>query len=229
MLLALGHHLPELGDVQRSAVWPADKWERFSPKELRGSTVCLVGYGSIGRQVARLLQPFGVKVLAIKRDAMHPQDTGYSAAGLGDPEGDFFTRMYPVQALRSVLKESDFVVICVPLTRETRNLIQAEELSACKPGFFLINISRGEIVNEEAMINALKDGRLSGAALDVFNIEPLPEDSPLWSMPNVIITPHIAGNSRNYNERAAVLFAENLRLFTSGQPLLNLVQPEVGY
>ena len=228
-LLALGHRLPDLGLAQSTCEWPKDRWERFAPQELRGSTVCLVGYGSIGRQVARLLQPFGVRVMAVKRDAMHPEDTGYTPVGMGDPGGDMFTRLYPVQALRSVLRESDFIVICVPLTSATQKLIGAEELAACKPGAYLINISRGEIVDESALIQALQEKKLAGAALDVFANEPLAEDNPLWRMQNVIITPHIAGNSRLYNERAAILFAENLKRYVSGQSLLNLVQPETGY
>ena len=118
-MLALGHQLPDLRLAQIGREWPKDRWERFSPLELRGSTVCLVGYGSIGRQVARLLQPFGVQVLAIKRDAMHPEDPGYTPTGMGDPAGDLFTRLYPVQAIKSVFKESDFIVICAPLTSQT--------------------------------------------------------------------------------------------------------------
>lgn len=228
-LLALGHRLPDLAQNQSVRGWPKDRWERFSPVELRGSTVCLVGYGSIGRQVARLLQPFGARILAIKRDAMHPEDHGYTPVGMGDPTGDLFTRLYPVQAIKSVFKESDFIVVCTPLTRQTMRLICEEELAACKPTAFLINTSRGEIIDQKALIKALEDKKLAGAALDVFPFEPLPEDNPLWQMPNVIITPHIAGNSRYYNDRAAQLFAENLKRYAAGQTLLNLFQPELGY
>ncbi len=229
MLLALGHRIPDLQRNQVASEWPRDRWERFSPVELRGSTVCLVGYGSIGRQVARLLQPFGVKVLAVKRDVMHPMDKGYTPSGLGDPDGDLFTRLHPVQAIKSVIHESDFVVICVPLTRATMHMIGEEELASFKPTAYLINPSRGEIIDQAALIQALESKKLAGAAMDVFEKEPLPADSPLWKMPNVIITPHIAGNSRYYNDRAAQLFAENLRRYAGGQPLLNVVHPEAGY
>jgi phosphoglycerate dehydrogenase-like enzyme len=228
-LLSLGHRLPDLQQAQVKHEWPKERWERFSPLELRGSTICLVGYGSIGRQVARLLQPFGPRVLAIKRDAMHPEDAGYTPAGLGDPGGDLFTRLYPVQAIKSVFKESDFIVVCAPLTSQTMRLIGEEELAACKPSAFLINISRGEIVDQKALIQALQEKKLAGAALDVFPVEPLPEDNPLWQLPNVILTPHIAGNSRFYNDRAVQLFAENLKRYTTGQPLLNVVHPDLGY
>ena len=202
---------PTCNEIRLQANGPEIAGERFSPVELRGSTVCLVGYGSIGRQVARLLQPFGVKVLAVKRDVMHPMDKGYTPSGLGDPDGDLFTRLHPVQAIKSVIHESDFVVICVPLTRATMHMIGEEELASFKPTAYLINPSRGEIIDQAALIQALESKKLAGAAMDVFEKEPLPADSPLWKMPNVIITPHIAGNSRYYNDRAAQLFAENLR------------------
>jgi phosphoglycerate dehydrogenase-like enzyme len=229
MLLSLGHKMPDLRLAQMSHEWPKERWDRFSPTELRGSTVCLVGYGSIGRQIARLLQPFGAQVLAVKRDAMHPEDHGYTPPGMGDPDGDLFTRLYPVEAIKSVFKESDFIVICTALTSQTMHMIGAEELAACKPTAYLINPSRGEIVDQAALIHALEEKKLAGAALAVFPVEPLPDDNPLWQMPNVIITPHVAGNSRFYNDRAVLLFAENLRRYYSGQPLLNIVHPELGY
>jgi phosphoglycerate dehydrogenase-like enzyme len=229
MLLSLGHKLPGLQRAQLSKEWPKDRWDKFSPMELRGSNVCLVGYGSIGRQVARLLKPFGANVLAVKRDAMHPEDPGYTPDGMGDPEGDLFNRLYPYQAIKSVMSISDFIVVCAPLTSQTMHLIGEEEFSVCKPSAYIINISRGEIIHQDALITALQDKKLAGAALDVFAVEPLPEDNPLWTLPNVIISPHIAGNSRYYNDRAAELFAENLKRYTSGQSLLNQVHPEVGY
>lgn len=229
MLLSLGHKLPDLQRSQSNREWPKDRWDKFSPVELRGSNICLVGYGSIGRQVARLLKPFGANVLAVKRDAMHPEDPGYTPDGMGDPEGDLFTRLYPYQAIRSVLKISDFIVVCAPLTSQTMHLIGEEEFEVCKPSAYIINISRGEIIHQDALITALQENLIAGAALDVFSVEPLPDDNPLWTMPNVIISPHIAGNSRYYNDRAVDLFSENLKRYTSGQPLLNQVHPEVGY
>lgn len=229
MLLVLGHRLPGLIDSQRQNEWPKDRWERFSPLELRESSVGIIGYGSIGRQVARLLLPFGTQVLAAKRDAMHPEDSGYTPEGQGDPRGDFVRRLYPPQALKSMVKNCDFVVVTVPLTAETRGMVNAEVLAAFKPSAFLIDVSRGSIVDHEALIEALRAKQLAGAALDVFPEEPLSAESPLWAMPNVLITPHIAGNTAFYDERAVNLFAENLDRYISGLPLFNRYRPEVGY
>ncbi|MCU0485230.1 MAG: D-2-hydroxyacid dehydrogenase [Anaerolineales bacterium] len=229
MLLALGHHFPALQNHQRRGEWPSDRWERLNPRELRGSTVGIVGYGSIGRQIARLLQTLGATVLATKRDVMRPNDTGYIPEGLGDPKTELVNRLYPPQAIRSMFKECDFVVVTVPLTAETRGLIGAEELAALKPGAYLVDISRGGVIQQEALINALKDNKIAAAALDVFAKEPLPMDNPLWKLPNVIITPHIAGFSPHYDERAVILFEENLRRYLSGLPLYNQLNLEIGY
>jgi phosphoglycerate dehydrogenase-like enzyme len=229
MCLALGHCLPDLAANQARAEWPNDRWERFSPRELRGSTVGIVGYGSIGRQIARLLREFGATTLGTKHDAMHPEDTGYIPEGQGDPGGDFVHRLYPAQALRAMLKDCDFVVITVPVTPETRSSFGAAELAAMKPGAFLINVARGEVVDQPALIEALHDHKIAGAALDVFAEEPLPPDNPLWKMLNVIITPHISGMSSHYDERAIDLFSENLQRYLAGLPLYNRVDPERGY
>ncbi len=229
MMLALGHHLPDLFRLQSKADWPAERWERLSPRELRESTVALIGYGSIGRELARLLQPLGVKILAVKHNVMQPQDTGYTPPGLGDPQGDLFTRLYPIEALRSVLKQSDFIVLTLPLSPATRGLIQHDMLESVKPGAFLIDVGRGGIVEPTALLSALQEKRLSGAALDVFAEEPLPANSPFWKLPNVIISPHIAGFSLHYHARAAKMFAENLRRYLEGEPLLNIYDPTRGY
>jgi phosphoglycerate dehydrogenase-like enzyme len=229
MLLSLGHRLPELVNSQKRAEWPKDRWERFSPQELRESKVGIVGYGSIGRQVARLLAPFGVQVLASKRDAMHPEDHGYTPEGQGDPQGDFVRRLYPPQALKSMIKACDFIVVTIPLTEETRGMMNAEAFNAFKPTAFLVDVSRGGVVDHEALIEALNEKKLAGAALDVFPEEPLSAESPLWKMPNVFITPHIAGNTAFYDERAVELFAENLDRYLSGLPLYNRYRLELGY
>ena len=229
MILAMGHHMPELVANQRKAEWPRDRWERFTPRELRGSTVGLVGYGSIGRQTARLLVSFGATVLATKRDVMHPQDFDYIPENLGDPEGDFVHRLYPAEALHSMLKECDFVAITVPKSPGTLNLIQAPELEAMQPTAYLIDISRGGIVDHNALLAALKDRKIAGAALDVFPEEPLPADSPFWKLPNVLITPHISGITSQYDERAVEMFSANLQRYLAGQTLFNRIDPERGY
>jgi len=229
MLLALGHHLPDLIANQRRAEWPRDRWERFSPLELRGHTVGIVGYGSIGRQVARLLSAFGATIMATKRDAMHPEDTGYTPEGMGDPTGDLVHRLYPPQATGSMLKECDFVVVTVPLTPETHNLIGIRELAMLKPTAFLVDISRGRVIDHVALYNALRDGKIAGAALDVFPDEPLPPDDPFWELPNVIITPHISGDTPYYDQRAVDLLTENLHRYLGGLPLYNRVDIDKGY
>ncbi len=229
LMLALGHRLPDLLAAQKKGEWPRERWERFSPQELRESTVGIMGYGSIGRQIARLLREFGATILATKRDVMHPEDTGYIPEGQGDPAGDLVHRLYPPQAIHSMLRECDFVVITVPLTRETRRSFGAAELAAMKPSAFLIDISRGQVLDQNALVAALHDRKIAGAALDVFEEEPLPPDHPLWKLPNVVITPHIAGITPYYDQRAVALFAENLTRYLAGLPLYNRFDPERGY
>ena len=229
MMLALGHKLPEMLDQQRKASWPKDRWERFSPMELRASTVGIVGYGSIGRQAARLLHGFGARVFATKRDLRHPEDTGYIPEDQGDPTGDFVHRLYPAEALHSMAKDCDFLVITTPLSPGTRGLINEEVFEIMKPNALLIDISRGGVVDHTALIAALREHKIAGAALDVFPEEPLPADNPLWKMPNVILSPHISGNTPFYDERAMDLFAENLRRYLEGRPLLNPFNIEAGY
>jgi phosphoglycerate dehydrogenase-like enzyme len=229
MLLSFGRQLPALIANQKKAEWPKDRWERFKPRELRDSTVGIVGYGSIGRQVACLLRQFGATVLATKHDAMHPTDGGYAPEGIGDPGGDFVHRLYPAQALRSMIKDCDFIVIAVPLTSETRGMIDAHALAACKPSAYLVDVSRGSIVDQQALIKALTEHKLAGVALDVFPEEPLPKKSPLWEMSNVIVTPHIAGVSAHYDERAMALFAENLTRYVADLPLQNVFDFKKGY
>jgi phosphoglycerate dehydrogenase-like enzyme len=229
MILALSRNMPHLAVLQQHKEWPRDRWLDYRPVEIRGSTVGLVGYGSVNRELARLLKGFGATILAAKRDARRPKDEGYTPEGLGDPNGDLFDRLYPFQALRPMLTLCDFVVIAVPLASHTRKLIGAEELQAMKTGSFLVNLSRGGILDESALLDALESKHLGGAALDVFDKEPLPESNPLWKAPNVIITPHIAGISSRYNERAVMMFKNNLMRYLENEPLLNLYDPERGY
>lgn len=223
MMLGFAHRLPELNANQAKMEWPRDRWDRFMTKELRGSTVGIVGYGSIGREIARLLQPFNVTVLATKRDVRRPQDSGYYIEGTGDPGGDLFHRLYPVQALSSMLKVCDYVVVCLPLTSQTRNLIDDKMLRSFKPSAFLIDIGRGGIIDQNALLAALQERRLAGAALDVFSEEPLPANSPFWKLPNVIVTPHVSGISQSYRKEAVKLFETNLIRYLNGDTLLNRV------
>lgn len=229
MLLALGHGMRDILANQEKGEWPRDRWERFAPRELRGSTVGVVGYGSIGREIARLLKPWDVTILAVKKDLRHPEDTGYAISGLGDPGGDLFDRLYPIQALKSVMAKSDYVIMVLPLTKETRGLVGADHLAVMRSNAYLIDMGRGGVVDSAALLAALQERRLAGAALDVFSEEPLPPGSPFWRLPNVIVSPHIGGISNLYRERAAAMFAENLRRYLTGQTLFNLYDANRGY
>lgn len=229
MILALGHQLPALMENQRMKSWGTDRWERFKPIELRGSTVGIVGYGSIGREIARVLQPFQVTVLASKRNVMEPEDEGYTPVGMGDPTGSLFRRLYPPQAIKSMVKDCDFIVVCVPYTPENEGLIGADEFALMKPSAFLIDVSRGKVVDQAALAQALMKGKIAGAALDVFTEEPLAEDSPLWGLPNCLVTPHISGISGQYDERAVDLFTSNLQRYITGHILYNMINLERGY
>ncbi len=194
------------------------RWTRLLPAELWGKTVGVVGMGAIGTEVARLAQAAGCRVLAIRRSAL--------ARGSGEAPAD---EVLPPSDLPYLLSESDYVVLAVPLTQETRHLIAPEELRAMKSTGVLINISRGAVVDEAALVQALKEGWIGGAGLDVFEREPLPEDSELWGMENVILTPHISGGTERYFQRAVPIFCENLRRYLDGRPLLNVVDPQRGY
>ncbi|GAB4568707.1 MAG: D-2-hydroxyacid dehydrogenase [Anaerolineae bacterium] len=230
MMLAFAHRLPEMVESKRKHEWPSDKAERFTPQLLRGATLGIVGYGSIGREVARLARAFGMEVLATKRDVMHPNSSDeYVEPGTGDPEGTLCHRLYPAKALKSMVQECDYVVLLTPRTPETHNLLDAETIASMKPGAVLVNLARGGLVDEEALVKALQSGALRGAAFDVFAEEPLPEDSPLWDVPNLIISPHIAGLMPDYIHRATEVFEENLRRYLSERDLLNVVDWERGY
>jgi phosphoglycerate dehydrogenase-like enzyme len=229
LMLALGHHLPEILELQRQKTWSHQKWLNAPPQELGFSTVGIVGYGSIGRRIAQLLYIFGATVLATKRDAMHPEHKGYTDEDSGDFTGELAYRLYPPQAIRTMLRECDYVIVTAPLTPETQNMIGTQEFEVMKPNALLVDVSRGGVINQSALIKALKEKKIAGAALDVFPEEPLPEDHPLWKLPNVIITPHIAGYSALYNERAVKLFSKNLELYLTDRPLLNVIDIQRGY
>ena len=193
----------------------AHVWKKRSLREAAGLTVGLVGLGSIGTEIARLCQGLEMRVIATRR---HPEE--------GAPHVD---TLYPTDELHRLLEASDFVVIAVPLTEETRGMIGAEALRRMGKEAWLINIARGAVVDEKALIEALQEGQIAGAALDVFVEEPLPEDSPLWELENVIITPHNSWSTPHLKEREAALFLENLRHYLRDEPLRNVVNKELGY
>jgi phosphoglycerate dehydrogenase-like enzyme len=228
-MLSLGRRIQLMIQDKGSKRWAEDRIERFMPIELRGSTVGIVGYGSVGREVARVCHNFGAKIVAIKRDLKTLDDEGYSLSGLGDPKADLVERLYPPQAVASMASLCDFLVISVPITSETRGMIGDKVLKMMKPRSFLIDLSSGGVVDHGALVEALNEGRIAGVALDVYPVEPLPESSPLWEMKNVLLSPHVAGSSLQYYELAIDCFAENMKRYLSGQTLLNLFVPERGY
>lgn len=229
MMLAFAHRLPRILEYQQRVEWPQPRWDLFVPQELRGATVGIVGYGSVGQEVARLAKAFGMRVLAVKRNPQRTVQGEWRLPDVGDPDLKSVDRVYPPEALASLLNESDYVALTVPLTSATHGLIGNEELRRMKPDAILINVSRGGVVDEPALIEALRSGVIGGAALDVFAEEPLPSSSPLWGMPNVILSPHVSGFTPYYDERAMALFAENLRRYISSEPLLNVVDVTRGY
>ncbi|MDR7452560.1 MAG: D-2-hydroxyacid dehydrogenase [Armatimonadota bacterium] len=182
--------------------------------EVRGKTMGVLGLGTIGAEIAEKARAFGMHVIGTKR---RPGPI---------PHVD---RVYPPEGLPEVLAASDVVVIALPLTPDTRHLIGAGELRMMKPTAFLINIGRGAIVDEGALVRALREGWIAGAGLDVFEREPLPADSPLWQMEQVIITPHVSGAWPGYLDAAVPLFCDNLRRYLDGRPMRNLVDKSRGY
>jgi phosphoglycerate dehydrogenase-like enzyme len=197
-------------------------WRPYLAEELHGKTVGILGLGAIGSYVARLAKADGMRVLAVRRSAQGRMSGG--EAGLADVD-----ELLPPSELPYLLSQADYVVTAVPLTPESRGLIGERELRAMRPTARLINISRGAVIDEAALVRALKEGRIAAAALDVFEKEPLPPESELWGMENVILTPHISGGTPVYMERAVALFCDNLRRYLAGEPLRNAVDFQRGY
>ena len=227
-MLAHRWRVPLWTHCQRERDWPSGRWQLYARPELRGSTLGILGYGSIGREVGRLGLAFGMRVLALRRSAGRT-DAGFAVEETGDPEGTIPGRFYAPEALHEMLAECDYVVVAVPLTPATQHLVGEAELRAMKPTAILINIARGPIIDEAALVRGLREGWIAGAGLDVFEEEPLPSDSPLWDLENVLLSPHVAGFTPRYDERAVALFAQNLARYVSGQSLLNLVDKTRGY
>jgi phosphoglycerate dehydrogenase-like enzyme len=228
MILATAYEVPRFLALQARAEWLAP--DRYVPRTLRGQTIGIVGYGSIGRELARLAAGFGMRVVAVKRDpAAMAESGGFTMPGTGDPAGAIPAAVYAPEQLAAAVAECDFVVSTLPGTPATRHLIDAAVLDAMKPTAVLVNIGRGAVIDEEALIAALADGRIAGAALDVFTEEPLPPEHPLWALPNVIATPHISGNSDRYDAMVTDVFVENLARYLDGRPLVNVLDRALGY
>ncbi len=193
-------------------------WERYAGTDLHDRTLAIIGMGKIGVEVARVARAFGMTVIGTKR----------TVTGI-DPATLYLDQLYPLEQLDALLQRAEYLVLIAPHTPETEHLLQAREFALLPRGALFINIGRGATVDEAALINALQSGQLGGAALDVFAEEPLPHDSPLWTMPNVLISPHSGSTSDRENTRLVDLFCENLRKYLADQPLLNVLNTKTLY
>jgi phosphoglycerate dehydrogenase-like enzyme len=213
-LLAFARELHKAIRVQARREWvPYDQHEGVF--ELAGKTMLLIGVGAIGERTAKVARAFDMRVLGVRRNA-----------GARVPNVE--TMVGPDQLL-DVLPAADYVVVAAPLTHETQGMIGEQELRAMRSAAYIVNVGRGGLIRQDVLIRALQEGWIAGAGLDVFEDEPLPEDSPLWRMDNVIITSHYAGITPYYDERAMAIFVDNLRRYRAGEPLRNVVDKKLGY
>jgi glyoxylate/hydroxypyruvate reductase A len=194
------------------------RWERHADEEVRGKVVCVVGLGKIGREIARLARALDARVVGVVRDA-----GGRTADQLGVDE------LVAAVALDDVLPQADVVVLATPHTHDTHRLLDARRLALLRPTAILVNVARGDVVDESALVDALRSGGLRGAALDVFEQEPLPPESPLWDLPNVFVSPHSASTVAAENERIVELFCHNLRAYLDGAPMRNVLDKALLY
>jgi phosphoglycerate dehydrogenase-like enzyme len=216
MMLHFARGLDHAVHAQERAEWRSYVWEGSDSgvRELGGATLGIVGYGGIGREIARRARALDMHVAALRRT----------------PAADDMAQMITGEdALGHLLGMSDIVVICVPATEQTRGMIGAPELARMRRGSVLINVARGSVVVETALLDALRSGQLRGAGLDVFATEPLPSDSPFWTLPNVLITPHVSATSPRFWKREGELILENVRRYLAGQDLINVVNTAAGY
>jgi len=212
-LMALLHFIRGVPRLQ--ADQHAHHWDHYPVAELRSGTVLVLGLGAIGTEVARLAKAFGMHTIGVNRR--------------GDSDSPHVDEVYATDRLTDLLARSDAVVVTLPLTNETEGMLDAQALRRVKPGAILVNAGRGGVIDEPALVQALREKRLGGAALEVFATEPLPTDSPLWDLPNVLISPHTAALSVHENERIDELFCENLRRYLAGEELLSRVDPKLFY
>ncbi len=195
----------------------ARDWAVFDVEELHGRTLGIVGYGDIGRAIAERARPFGMRIVGLRRRAKEGE------------RDDLADEVWPLSRLPELLAVSDDVAVALPLTEDTRHLIGEAEIRALKPTAVFANVGRGAVVDEEALVRALQERRIKGAVLDVFEVEPLPKESPLWGLDNVLLSPHTADHTRTWLVDATALFLRNLERFRLGEPLLNRVDKSQGY
>jgi phosphoglycerate dehydrogenase-like enzyme len=220
MVLAFAHRLPRAAREQRRREWPDDagRWSLYHPAHVPGSRMVIVGYGALGRGIARMARGLGIDVTGVR-----------GGSGRRYAEEVDGVEVVTADRLDEALAAADWLVLCTPGTPRTMGLIGPRELAAVKPGAHLINVSRGGVVDEEALLAALDDGRLAGAALDVFATEPLPPSSALWDHPAVLVTPHVSGLASDYAAAVRDLFVDNLRRYVAGRPLRNVIDRHLGY
>ncbi|HEX9549717.1 MAG TPA: D-2-hydroxyacid dehydrogenase [Candidatus Limnocylindrales bacterium] len=223
LILAISRRLPQLLELQRERTW-----QPLEGVELRELTIGIVGYGSIGRAVASLAGAFGARVIALRRNASGPPPT-VDESDETFPFGPAPERVVGPGGLHELLAASDVVVLAAPLTPETESMIDETALAAMRPDAWLINVARGRLVDDRALLRALEEGRIGGAALDTFREEPLPPSSPFYDLPNVIVTPHTSWSSARVLDRSIELFCGNLRRYATGRPLRNVIDPGAGY
>jgi phosphoglycerate dehydrogenase-like enzyme len=217
-MLMFNRSWPKMVELQAQHIWAHENQNyQLQERELVDRTLGIVGLGNIGRRIAQVGHAFGMTIMA-SRSSVHKGET--------DPDVD---RLFSSTELHEMLGLCDYVVIAVPLTTQTEHLIDEAALRAMPPHSYLVNIARGKVVDENALIRALREGWIGGAGLDVTEQEPLPAESELYGLPNVILTPHISGANEHYAERLGELFVENLRRYRAGQPLRNQVDPQRGY
>jgi phosphoglycerate dehydrogenase-like enzyme len=226
-MLAWAHGFHQTMRSQLRREWQRGGFMDVDP--LRGRTLGVIGYGSIGRETARIAQALGMIVLALKRNPQDRRDPGWNPPGTGDPAGTIPEHWFSPEQCEALLRDSDYVTVTLPLTTHTRGFIGRKQIATMRPNAYIVNVGRGEVIDQNALIDALREKRIGGAGLDVFEREPLEAESGLWELENVILTPHVSGGFNTYNGVACELFAANLQRFRTGQPLLNLVDRSLGY
>lgn len=215
MLLNLTRNLPYFAQAQKNHTWPRGEGYRAVRGGIAGKTIAIVGFGNIGRAIGKRAKGFEMKVIAVDANPV--------------PPGDIADEVLPLSRLQDALRQADVVAVATPITPETRGMIGEAEIAAMKSGVYLLVVSRGGIVNEAALVDALKSGKIAGAGLDVTEVEPLPAESPLWEAPNLIITPHISGGSELTTDLMWQIFFDNVGHFVRGEPLTNVTDKKLGY
>lgn len=217
VVMAMLQHAKGLERLRRDKAERA--WRPAHSDTLEGKTLCIVGIGNIGRAIAGRARPFGMRILGVKR-TVHDEDSARNHADA----------LYATDRMHEALAEADYVAVTLPGTPETHHLVDEEAIRSMQKGAYFVNVGRGAAVDERGLVGALREGHLSGAALDVFEVEPLPQESPLWELDNVIISPHSTDNLPGVtNKLQTDLFCENLRRYLDGEPLVNVLDKELLY